>query len=52
VRGTKKLTVSLSNCRMRNYVADLPITCLNSNALIQAALCIDKNEEAYPPASK
>jgi hypothetical protein len=47
VRGTKKLTVSLSGCRMRNYVAASPITCLNSNALIQAALCIDKNENSF-----
>jgi hypothetical protein len=47
VRGNQKLTVSLSGCRMRNYVADLPITCLNSNALIQAALCVDKNEAAF-----
>ena len=47
VRGDKKLTVSMSGCRMRNYVADAPITCLNPNALIQAALCVDKNEEAF-----
>src|SRR5262249_40137516 len=47
VRGSKKLTVSLSNCRMRNYISETPITCLNSNALIQATICIDKNEQAY-----
>ena len=47
IRGDKKLTVSLSGCRMRNYVADFPITCANSNALIQAALCVDKEERAF-----
>ncbi len=47
VRGDKKLTVSLSGCRMRNYVAESPITCLNSNALVQAASCVDKDERAF-----
>lgn len=47
VRGQKKLTISLSGCRMRNYAADQPITCLNSNAVIQAALCIDKDEQPF-----
>jgi hypothetical protein len=52
VRGTKKLTVSMTGCRMRNYAADSPLTVLNSNALIQAAVCIDKDEQAwsYPPS--
>lgn len=47
VRGDKKLTVSLFGCRMRNYVADQPITVENPNAVIQALGCIDKNEDAY-----
>lgn len=47
VRGDKKLTVSLTGCRMRNYVADSPITRLNPNASIQAVACVDKNEELY-----
>ena len=47
VRGEKKLTVSLSGCRMRNYVADAPITRTNTNAIIQASLCVDKNEEPF-----
>jgi hypothetical protein len=47
VRGDKKLTVSLTGCRMRNYVADEPITCLNSNALVQASLCVNKNEQFF-----
>lgn len=47
IRGEKRLTVSLSGCRMRNYVADHPVTCLNSNALVQAALCIDKDEQPF-----
>lgn len=44
VRGDKKLTVSLTGCRMRDYVADAPITRLNTNALIQAVVCVDKQE--------
>jgi hypothetical protein len=48
VRGEKKLTVTLNGCRMRNYVADGPITVENTNALIQVTACIDKNEEFVP----
>ena len=47
VRGDKKLTVSLSNCRMRNYTADEPITVENPKALIQAVACVDKRENAF-----
>jgi len=47
VRGDKKLTVSLTGCRMRNYVAEAPITQLNTNALIQAVACVDKNERPF-----
>src|SRR6185369_14738563 len=47
VRGEKKLTVTLSGCRMRNYVADSPITRLNTNAVIQAVACIDKDERPF-----
>jgi len=47
VRGEKKLTVTLSGCRMRNYVADAPITIVNSNALVQAMACIDKQERLF-----
>ena len=47
VRGDKKLAVSLSNCRMRNYAADEPITVENPKALIQAVTCVDKNENAF-----
>ena len=32
---------------MRNYVADAPITRLNTNAVIQAVACVDKNEALY-----
>jgi hypothetical protein len=51
VRGDKKLTVTLSGCRMRNYVTDTPITCTNPSASIQAILCVDKNEQpfSFPP---
>lgn len=47
IRGDKKLTVSMSGCRMRNYVADQPITRLNTNAIVQATGCIDKNEMPF-----
>jgi hypothetical protein len=45
VRGNRKLTVSMTGCRMRNYVADTPITRLNTNAVIQAVACVDKDEK-------
>lgn len=47
VRGEKKLTVSLTGCRMRNYVADVPITRENPNAVIQATGCVDKHEQPF-----
>jgi len=47
VRGEKKLTVSVTGCRMRNYVADEPITVENKQALIQVSNGIDKNEAAF-----
>lgn len=47
VRGDQHLTVSLMGCRMRNYVANEPITTENPKALIQAVACIDKHEKAY-----
>lgn len=47
VRGDKKLTVTLTGCRMRNYLADEPITVKNPRAVIQAIGCIDKNQEPF-----
>jgi hypothetical protein len=47
VRGDKKLTVTLFGSRMRNYVADEPITVKNQHAIIQAVGCFDKNENLY-----
>jgi hypothetical protein len=47
VRGDKKLTVTMYGCRMRNYVAEAPITRLNTNAVIQATACVDKNEDLF-----
>jgi hypothetical protein len=44
IRGDRKLTVTLTGCRMRNYVGDDPITSLNPNAVIQAVACINKDE--------
>jgi hypothetical protein len=47
VRGNDRLTVSLFGCRMRNYVADRPITVQNPNAVVQAVACVDKDERPY-----
>lgn len=47
VRGDNKLTVTMTGCRMRNYVADSPLTIQNSKAVIQAFGCIDKDEEPF-----
>ena len=47
VRGNEKCTISMFGCRMRDYKSDQPITILNSNALIQAEACIDKEENPY-----
>ena len=47
VRGEKKLTVSLTGCRMRNYAAAEPITVQNPKALVQAVACVDKDERAF-----
>jgi hypothetical protein len=47
VRGDQKLTVTLFGCRMRNYVADDPITIQNPKAIIQAVACIDKHERLF-----
>lgn len=44
VRGDEKLTVTIWGSRMRNYMADKPISIENKKALIQATGCIDKNE--------
>jgi hypothetical protein len=32
---------------MRNYVADAPITRLNTNAIVQAVACVDKQEKLF-----
>lgn len=47
VRGTELLTISLFGCRMRNYIAESPVTIQNPLARIQAYGCIDKNEAFY-----
>ena len=47
VRGEKKLTVTLTGCRMRNYVAEEPITRANPKAVIRAVGCFDKDEQLF-----
>ena len=44
IRGGKRLTVSLSNCRMRNYKAASPVTIENPEAIVQASGCIAHDE--------
>lgn len=45
VRGNQRLTVSMIGCRMRNYVADEPVTRRNEKSVIQAVACIDRDEK-------
>ncbi len=52
VRGSEKLTITMTGARMRNYVADEPITIENPNAVIQVFGCIDKNEEPFEYRTK
>ena len=47
VKGDKKLTVTMTGCRMRDYKADKPISVENKQAVIQAVGCVDKHEELY-----
>ena len=47
VKGDRKLTISMFGCRMRNYMADAPITVENQQAVIQASACFDKHETPY-----
>jgi hypothetical protein len=47
VKGDKKLTITLTGCRMRNYVAEGPITRLNTNSVVRALGCFDKNEALF-----
>lgn len=44
VRGSDPLTISMYGCRMKNYVANDPITKVNPNAKIVANACFDKND--------
>jgi hypothetical protein len=47
VSGKDRCTISLSGCRMRNYVSDKPITVENPEAVIQVSGCIDKDENVF-----
>ena len=47
VRGDKRLTITLSGCRMRNYVSDEPVVVENPQAVVQAVGCIDKQERLF-----
>ena len=47
IQGNEKLTVSIWGSRMRNYVADSPLTIKNKQAVIQTFGCFDKNETPF-----
>ena len=47
MRGEEKLTITMVGCRMRDYVADGPITCLNPKAVIEVIGCFDKDENVF-----
>jgi hypothetical protein len=47
VRGKGRLTVSLTGCRMRDYVSAEPVTVENPDAIIQAEACVDKDERPF-----
>ncbi len=47
VRGQGRPTVTLSGCRMRNYVAPAPLTLQNPRAIVQAVACVDRDERLY-----
>jgi len=47
VRGDKKLTVSVWGARMRNYLADSPVSVKNEQAIIYMTGCFDKDENLY-----
>ena len=39
--------ISMFGCRMRNYVADTPLTIQNDAAIVRAIGCIDKDENPF-----
>ena len=45
VRGDKKLTATLTGCRMRNYESDSPVTLGNQSAVVRMVGCVDKQEQ-------
>jgi hypothetical protein len=47
IRGNQQLTVSVIGSRMRNYVADKPLSIQDPNAVVQAVACIDKDEKLF-----
>jgi hypothetical protein len=47
VRGDEKLTVSIWGSRMRNYIADSPVSIENNLAIIYLEGCFDKDENLF-----
>lgn len=47
VKGDAPCSISLFGCRMRNYVADAPLTIRNPLAVVRAVACVDKDERPF-----
>lgn len=47
IKGNKKLTVTITGCRMTKYLSDNPISVENKSAVIQIIGCIDKNQHPF-----
>lgn len=47
IKGNKKLTVTLTGCRMTKYMADNPITIENKSAIVQVIGCVDKYQNPF-----
>lgn len=47
VKGDKRLTVTMSGCRMTRYFSENPLTVENNKALIQAIGCVDKYQQPF-----
>ncbi len=47
VKGDKRLTVTMTGCRMTKYFAENPVTNENKKALIQAIGCVDKYQQPF-----
>lgn len=47
VKGDKRLTITMTGCRMTRYFAENPLTIENKKALVQAIGCVDKYQKPF-----